>query len=70
MTDKNNQQQEFAKGIKADKVETKYGDIIKLGINLEAFCENEVNDRGYINLEIKTSKNGRLYVVVQENSKK
>lgn len=39
MTDSNNKQ-EFAKGVKATKVETKYGDIIKLGINLEQFCEN------------------------------
>ena len=69
MTDKQ-QQQEFAKGVKATKVETKYGDIIKLGINLEQFCENEVNDRGYINIEIKTSKQGQPYVVIQKQQEK
>lgn len=69
MTDSSNKQ-EFAKGVKATKVETKYGDIIKLGINLEQFCENEVNDRGYINIEIKTSKQGQPYVVIQKQQDK
>ena len=66
----NNNKQEFAKGVKATKVETKYGDIIKLGINLEQFCENEVNDKGYINIEIKTSKQGQPYVVIQKQQEK
>lgn len=47
---------EFAKGVNLKTVTTKYGEIIKVGIKLEDFCNNKVNDRGYINFDIKRAK--------------
>lgn len=44
---------EFAKGINVKVVNTKFGEIIKLGVNLEQFGENPINERGYINVELK-----------------
>lgn len=56
-------QQEFAKGVSVKVQETKFGDIIKLGINVEQFLEMEPNDSGFINIELKKSKAGTLYAV-------
>lgn len=47
---------EFAKGVNLKSVTTKYGEIIKVGIKLEDFCNNKVNDRGYINFDILRAK--------------
>lgn len=69
MADKK-QQAEFAKGVSVKVVETKYGDIIKLGINVEEFCNNEINESGYVNIELKKSKKGELYAVLSPNLKK
>ena len=44
---------EFAKGVSVKVQETKFGDIIKLGVNVEQFLENEPNEAGFINIEIK-----------------
>lgn len=58
---------EFAKGVNCKTIKTKFGEIIKLGINVEQFCEgNEVNDSGFINVEVKKSKSGEYYVVLAE----
>jgi len=47
---------EFAKGVNLKTVTTKYGEIIKVGIKLEDFSENPINDRGYINFDILRAK--------------
>lgn len=57
---------EFAKGVSAKVQETKFGDIIKLGINVEQFLENEPNEAGFINIEIKKSKAGKMYAVLSK----
>lgn len=57
---------EFAKGINVKVVNTKYGEIIKLGVDLEKFGENPINERGYINVELKKAKSGEYYVSLQE----
>ena len=54
----------FAKGVNVKVVNTQYGEIIKLGINYEKVGENPINDDGWINLDILTSKNGKKYAVV------
>ena len=62
----------FPKGVKTDGRETQYGDIIKLGIKMDEFKENPVNERGYINLDIKKSQNGKWYTSIntyKSNSK-
>lgn len=51
----------FADGVSISSVETKYGEIIKLGIKIEPFMDflaKHVNEKGYVNLDLKTSKNG------------
>lgn len=56
---------EFAKGVNLKTVTTKYGEIIKVGIKLEDFCNNKVNDRGYINFDIKRGKeSGKPYAEI------
>ena len=55
---------DFAKGVSVKVQETKFGDIIKLGVNVEQFLENEPNEAGFINIEIKKSKGGKMYAVL------
>lgn len=57
-------QMEFAKGINVKVQETKFGDIIKLGINVEQIMENPINEAGFINIELKKSKAGNLYAAI------
>lgn len=61
---------EFAKGVSVKVQETKFGDIIKLGVNVEQFLENEPNEAGFINIEIKKSKAGKMYAVLVPDLKK
>ena len=73
MPKKQQQQQndkEFAKGVSVKVQETKFGDIIKLGVNVEQFLENEPNEAGFINIEIKKSKAGKMYAVLAPNLNK
>ncbi len=58
--------QEFAKGVSVKVQETKFGDIIKLGINVEQFLGNEPNEAGFINIEVKKSKSGKMYVTLSK----
>lgn len=54
----------FAEGLKVTSHETKYGEIIKLGIKYDKFTEfmaKHVNDRGYINIDLKRSQRGSWY---------
>lgn len=55
---------EFAKGISVKVQETKFGDIIKLGVNVEQFLENQPNEAGFINIELKKSKAGKMYATL------
>ena len=57
---------EFAKGVSVKVQETKFGDIIKLGVNVEQFLENEPNEAGFINIEIKKSKAGKMYATLSK----
>lgn len=61
---------DFAKGVSVKVQETKFGDIIKLGVNVEQFLENEPNEAGFINIEIKKSKAGKMYAVLALDLKK
>ena len=58
------EQQDFAKCLTVKVQETKFGDIIKVGINVEAVMENPINEQGFINIEIKKAKSGKLYAVL------
>lgn len=60
------EQPEFAKGVSVKVQETKFGDIIKLGINVEQIMENSINESGFINIELKKSKAGKLYATIAE----
>lgn len=56
---------EFAKGVNLKTVTTKYGEILKVGIKLEDFSENPINDKGYINFDIKHGKeSGKPYAEI------
>lgn len=61
---------EFAKGVSVKVQETRFGDIINLGVNVERFLENEPNEAGFINIEIKKSKAGKMYAVLAPDLKK
>lgn len=67
---KKQQEIDFAKGVSVKVQETKFGDIIKLGVNVERFLENEPNEAGFINVEIKKSKAGKTYAVLAQDLKK
>lgn len=67
---KEQQKIDFAKGVRVKVQETKFGDIIKLGVNVERFLENEPNEAGFINIEIKKSKTGKMYAVIAPDLKK
>lgn len=65
--EKRQQEQDFAKGLTVKVQETKFGDIIKVGINVEAVMENPINEQGFINVEIKKAKSGKLYAVLAKD---
>lgn len=57
---------EFVKGMRVKTQQTQYGEIIKIGINLEEFKQNPINERGYINIDILTSKEGKKYAKIND----
>ncbi len=59
----------FPEGVRLTTVETKYGEILKLGFKMEKFKENPVNEKGYLNIDILTSKEGKKYLAINEYSK-
>ena len=61
---------EFAKGDSVKVQETKIPDITKLAPNVARFQENEPNEAGFINIEIKKSKAGKRYAVLAPDLKK
>ena len=57
----------FAKGMYAKVVTSKFGNIQKVSVNVQQFMEwlsEQEHPNGYVNLEIKTSKEGKQYVQV------
>lgn len=61
---------EFAKGVNLKSVKTKYGEIIKVGIKLEDFANNPINERGYINFDILRAKeSGNPYAALDTYKK-
>ena len=52
---------DFPKGINVKTIETKFGDIISVGINLNNFGDNPSTESGWVNFSIKKSKNGTWY---------
>lgn len=53
-------EKQFAKGVNVKSVQTQYGEIIKIGINVETIKENPSNN-GWVNIDIKHSKEGKVY---------
>lgn len=56
---------QFVSGISIRPQATKYGEILKVGINLENFKNNPQNN-GWINFEILKNKEGKLYAVIDK----
>ena len=60
----------FAKGVNLKSVKTKYGEILKVGIKLEEFANNPINERGYINFDILRAKEtNKPYTALDEYKK-
>lgn len=55
---------EFAKGVKIKTVATQYGEIIKVGVKVQDFSDNPINEDGWVNFDILTSKNGKKYAAI------
>lgn len=50
----------FPHGVSIKQVQTKFGEIIKVGIHTEKIFENEMNGQ-YVNFDIKKAKSGKWY---------
>lgn len=59
-------EKQFAKGVNVKAIQTKYGEIIKVGINTEKIFENNISENGWVNFDIKKSKTGTLYAEIQQ----
>ena len=59
----------FAKGVSVKIAKSKYGEITKVGINLEKLGENDCSN-GWLNLDILKSKEGKPYAVISEYKQK
>lgn len=59
---------DFIKGMFVkEKTFNNGGKILKLAINMNDFYENNpTNDRGYLNIDIKWSKDGKPYAVLND----
>lgn len=55
----------YANGVLIKAIETQYGEILKVGVNLEKFNENP-NVKGWVNFDIKKSKSGNYYAELQQ----
>lgn len=56
---------QFVSGVSIRTQTTKYGEILKIGINLENFKNNPQNN-GWVNFEILKNKEGKPYAVIDE----
>lgn len=55
----------FADGVSIKPKETKYGEILKVGIKAEPFMDflaKYINERGYVNLDLKKGQSGKWYM--------
>lgn len=55
----------FADGVSIKPKETRYGEILKIGINAEPFMDflaKYTNERGYVNLDLKKGQSGKWYM--------
>jgi len=62
----------FAEGLFVDVKETEYGEIIKLSIKKEQFIDFllvNVNDAGYVNIDILTNREDKKYAVLNTYKK-
>ena len=57
------QEQKYPSGTNVKSVKTQFGEIVKIGINLEKFRTNPDNN-GWVNLELKHSKDGNPYLTL------
>ena len=57
-------EKQFANGITVKAIETKYGQLIKLGINKDSILNNPYNERGWVNIVLKTGKSGNMYAEI------
>lgn len=60
---------QFVSGVSIRPQATKYGEILKVGINLENFKNNPQNS-GWVNFEILKNKEGKYYAVIDEYKSK
>lgn len=58
------EEKQFANGITVRAIDTKYGQLIKLGINKDSILDNPYNERGWVNIVLKTSKAGKMYAEI------
>lgn len=58
------EERQFANGITVRAIDTKYGQLIKLGINKDSILDNPYNERGWVNIVLKTSKAGKMYAEI------
>ena len=56
---------QFASGVSIRTRTTTYGEILKIGINLENF-KNNLQNNGWVNFEILKNKEGKPYAVIDE----
>lgn len=55
----------FADGVSIKLKETRYGEILKVGIKAEPFMDflaKYTNERGYVNLDLKKGQSGKWYM--------
>lgn len=55
----------FADGVTIKPKETRYGEILKVGIKAEPFMDflaKYTNERGYVNLDLKKGQSGKWYM--------
>lgn len=57
---------EFAKGMNIKAIETKYGELLKIGINVEKIKENPTNN-DWLNVIIKRGKESNKPYLVIDN---
>lgn len=60
---------EFVKGMNVKVQPTQYGEIIKIGIKKDEFDTNPFDERGWLNIDILTSKEGKKYAKINDYKK-
>lgn len=52
---------DYTKGIRIKTLNSRYGEFIAVGLNIEEFKNNPINERGYVNFRLYKSKAGEWY---------